>query len=152
MRLFRVADEVFNPDGELIQPRFETLGFLELGKDFYSAVSQGSQYVIVDKLPPAVLNFLVSLKKCNWCAACLKVGEGSMLRTLTGSNSAPVEQGSGDPTLYKRTAALKAVTRGNNGNFAAASGWDACLGLGSPNGKKIAEIVQPRHRGLVAPL
>jgi kumamolisin len=30
------------------------------------------------------------------------------------------------------------ITQGNNGSFAAAKGWDACTGLGSPNGGKVA--------------
>ena len=31
---------------------------------------------------------------------------------------------------------------GNNGDFAAAPGWDACTGLGSPDGTKIAALFQ----------
>lgn len=45
------------------------------------------------------------------------------------------------PQLYKNPAALLDVTQGNNGDFAAATGWDACTGLGSPDGQKIAGIV-----------
>jgi kumamolisin len=43
--------------------------------------------------------------------------------------------------LYKTPAALLDITKGNNGSFAAASGWDACTGLGSPDGKKVGKIV-----------
>jgi kumamolisin len=38
-------------------------------------------------------------------------------------------------------AALHDITQGNNGDFAAATGWDACTGLGSPNGQKVADAV-----------
>lgn len=44
------------------------------------------------------------------------------------------------PQLYQADA-CRDITRGNNGDFAAASGWDACTGLGSPDGKKIAALV-----------
>jgi kumamolisin len=43
-----------------------------------------------------------------------------------------------NPTLYKNPSTLNDVTKGNNGDFAAAVGWDACTGLGSPDGQKIA--------------
>jgi hypothetical protein len=31
----------------------------------------------------------------------------------------------------------------NNGTFSAAQGWDACTGLGSPNGDKLSTIEMP---------
>jgi kumamolisin len=46
-----------------------------------------------------------------------------------------------NPTLYKNKPAFNDVTIGNNGNYAAAGGWDACSGLGSPNGSKIASAL-----------
>ena len=36
---------------------------------------------------------------------------------------------------------FRALTHGNNGTFAAAPEWDACTGLGSPNGQKVADAV-----------
>jgi kumamolisin len=42
--------------------------------------------------------------------------------------------------LYNNPSALHDITQGNNGDFSAAKGWDACTGLGSPDGKKVAEI------------
>jgi kumamolisin len=42
-----------------------------------------------------------------------------------------------NPTLYKHQAAFNDITKGNNGDYAAAAGWDACSGMGSPNGTKI---------------
>ena len=43
--------------------------------------------------------------------------------------------------LYQNTKCLNDVTEGNNGAFAAASGWDACSGLGTPDGQKIASAL-----------
>ena len=40
--------------------------------------------------------------------------------------------------LYRSAQAFNDITSGNNGTFAAAPGWDACTGLGSPNGRRIA--------------
>jgi kumamolisin len=38
------------------------------------------------------------------------------------------------PRLYAVESGFRDVTSGNNGSFAAKAGWDACTGLGSPNG------------------
>jgi kumamolisin len=46
-----------------------------------------------------------------------------------------------NPHLYVNTPALHDITQGNNGSFAATTGWDACTGLGSPNGQKVADAV-----------
>ena len=46
-----------------------------------------------------------------------------------------------NPHLYVNAPALHDITQGNNGSFAAATGWDACTGLGSPNGQKVADAV-----------
>ena len=43
--------------------------------------------------------------------------------------------------LYQNAAALRDITQGNNGDFAAAPGWDACTGLGSPNGTALAKLL-----------
>lgn len=58
--------------------------------------------------------------------------------------------------LYGRPAAFNDITQGNNGYFTAASGWDACTGLGSPDGAKIAAALQgaaarPRSRRNASP-
>jgi len=46
------------------------------------------------------------------------------------------------PLLYANPAALRDIVQGNNGDFAAAPGWDACTGLGSPNGAALAAILK----------
>ena len=43
-----------------------------------------------------------------------------------------------NPKLYKAPGVCNDITQGNNGSFAASTGWDACTGLGSPNGEKVA--------------
>ena len=45
-----------------------------------------------------------------------------------------------NPVLYANAQALRDITTGNNGDFAAATGWDACTGLGSP-GKALAGLL-----------
>jgi kumamolisin len=42
-----------------------------------------------------------------------------------------------NPLLYGSPKALRDITQGNNGGFNAATGWDACTGLGSPNGPEL---------------
>jgi kumamolisin len=44
------------------------------------------------------------------------------------------------PALYGRPSALRDITQGNNGGFTATPGWDACTGLGSPDGSRLAQI------------
>jgi kumamolisin len=51
-----------------------------------------------------------------------------------------------NPNLYQ-TVARKAgtfrdITSGNNGDFRAGPGWDACTGLGTPNGASILQTLQ----------
>jgi kumamolisin len=44
-----------------------------------------------------------------------------------------------NPVLYaaRSRKAFRDITKGNNGGFAAAIGWDPCTGLGSPIGPAI---------------
>jgi kumamolisin len=46
-----------------------------------------------------------------------------------------------NPTLYSHPTTLRDITQGNNGDFKAAKGWDACTGLGSPDGQALAGAV-----------
>jgi kumamolisin len=43
-----------------------------------------------------------------------------------------------NPLLYATPSVCHDVTVGNNGAFKAGPGWDACTGLGSPNGVAVA--------------
>jgi kumamolisin len=38
--------------------------------------------------------------------------------------------------------ALRDITQGNNGAFKAKKGWDACTGLGSPNGQALLSVLK----------
>jgi kumamolisin len=46
-----------------------------------------------------------------------------------------------NPQLYQSPKDLRDITQGNNGDFAAQPGWDACTGLGSPNGSLLAGLL-----------
>jgi kumamolisin len=49
-----------------------------------------------------------------------------------------------NPALYTTAASAKAlndITSGNNGAFAAGAGWDACTGLGTPNGQAVLKAL-----------
>jgi kumamolisin len=51
------------------------------------------------------------------------------------------------PQLYKNPDALRDITSGNNGDFYASQGWDACTGLGSPDGQKVFDILSGQSDG-----
>src|SRR6202789_2256505 len=61
---------------------------------------------------------------------------GTRLNQLSGT---PV--GLSNPKLYQAPTALRDITTGNNGDFAASAGWDACTGLGSPNGAALRGVI-----------
>ena len=46
-----------------------------------------------------------------------------------------------NPALYANRNALRDISQGDNGSFHAAAGWDACTGLGSPNGTAVAGVL-----------
>lgn len=46
-----------------------------------------------------------------------------------------------NPVIYGHASALRDITSGNNGDFSAAPGWDACTGLGSPDGAALASLL-----------
>ncbi|MGA2188462.1 MAG: S53 family peptidase [Steroidobacteraceae bacterium] len=46
-----------------------------------------------------------------------------------------------NPQLYSKPQALRDITHGSNGEWEATTGWDACTGLGSPNGPEIRSAV-----------
>jgi kumamolisin len=71
------------------------------------------------------------------------IGGTSAVAPLWASLIARINQASGaaagylNPQIYKSPQSFRDITQGNNGDFAAAAGWDACTGLGSPNGSKL---------------
>jgi kumamolisin len=49
-----------------------------------------------------------------------------------------------NPLLYAApaNAAFRDITQGNNGDYSAGAGWDACTGLGSPNGQNLLQALK----------
>jgi kumamolisin len=75
------------------------------------------------------------------------IGGTSAVAPLWAALIARINQASGktggylNPQLYKNPQAFRDITQGNNGDYSAAAGWDACTGLGSPNGAKLPGVV-----------
>jgi kumamolisin len=63
-----------------------------------------------------------------------------LIARINAANGHPV--GFINPALYGTPAVLHDITQGNNGDFAASQGWDACTGLGSPSGAQIAALLE----------
>jgi hypothetical protein len=43
--------------------------------------------------------------------------------------------------MYKNPTAFRDIVSGSNGAYAAKQGWDACTGLGTPNGDLIQQVL-----------
>jgi kumamolisin len=75
------------------------------------------------------------------------IGGTSAVAPLWAALIARINQLSGksagfvNPQLYKNPQALRDITSGNNGDYTAAAGWDACTGLGSPNGGALRTLI-----------
>jgi kumamolisin len=59
-----------------------------------------------------------------------------LIARINAKNGTPV--GFVNPRLYASPKAFRDITTGNNGDFKATVGWDACTGLGSPIGTGVA--------------
>jgi kumamolisin len=72
------------------------------------------------------------------------IGGTSAVAPLWAALIARINQVSGtpvgyiNPLLYRNANALRDIAQGNNGDFYATVGWDACTGLGSPNGPALS--------------
>ena len=74
------------------------------------------------------------------------IGGTSAVAPLTAALVALSNQKNGanagfiNPKIYSSGAkgAFNDITQGNNGTYSAGPGWDACTGLGSPNGENLA--------------
>lgn len=62
-----------------------------------------------------------------------------LIARINQTTGAPV--GYLNPRLYDKPQALRDITHGSNGDFVAATGWDACTGLGTPNGPALPSAV-----------
>jgi kumamolisin len=75
------------------------------------------------------------------------IGGTSAVAPLWAALIARVNQLSGkpagflNPQLYQNARVFRDIISGNNGNFAAAAGWDACTGLGSPDGAALRPVI-----------
>jgi kumamolisin len=75
------------------------------------------------------------------------IGGTSAVAPLWAALVARLNQASGkpagylNPQLYQNPMALRDITSGNNGDFDSAVGWDACTGLGSPNGAALNGVI-----------
>lgn len=55
------------------------------------------------------------------------------------------------PALYRAPASLRDITSGNNGAYSAHAGWDACTGLGSPDGTLVLQALRAGSPARAAP-
>jgi kumamolisin len=75
------------------------------------------------------------------------IGGTSAVAPLWAGLIAVINQSTGksagfiNPQLYQSPGSLRDITQGNNGDYDATVGWDACTGLGSPNGAKLVEVL-----------
>lgn len=78
-------------------------------------------------------------------------GGTSAVAPLWAALIALINQGLGksigyiNPSLYQlwsQSGVLRDITEGNNGGYSAKPGWDACTGLGSPDGAKLFDLLQ----------
>ena len=60
----------------------------------------------------------------------------ALIARINGTRARPL--GFVNASLYAQRGAFNDVTSGSNGGFSAAPGWDACTGLGTPIGAKVA--------------
>ncbi len=70
-----------------------------------------------------------------------------LIARLNEALGAPV--GYAQPQLYPLlgTSAFHDITSGNNGSYSAGPGWDACTGLGSPDGTALQAALTPASTG-----
>jgi kumamolisin len=62
-----------------------------------------------------------------------------LIARINAANGQPV--GYVNPVLYQNQPAFNDITQGNNGTYSAAKGWDACTGMGTPDGTKIGTVL-----------
>ncbi|WP_233869919.1 S53 family peptidase [Paraburkholderia adhaesiva] len=62
----------------------------------------------------------------------------ALIARINATRGKPV--GFANALLYAQPRAFNDITTGNNGDYSAAPGWDACTGLGTPVGTKVAGV------------
>jgi kumamolisin len=73
-----------------------------------------------------------------------------LLARINGNLGAPA--GFLNPVLYKNPMAFRDILAGNNGGYTANKGWDACTGLGTPNGELLQQVLAGDSVGAAASL
>jgi kumamolisin len=77
----------------------------------------------------------------------LVIGGTSAVAPLWAGLVALINQSKGrpcgliNPALYENQMALTDIVRGNNDGYVAATGWDACTGLGTPRGTALEKVL-----------
>jgi kumamolisin len=64
-----------------------------------------------------------------------------LIARINSTRGSPV--GFVNPALYAAPGVCRDIQGGNNGDFSAGPGWDACTGLGSPNGAALLAALNP---------
>ena len=67
--------------------------------------------------------------------------------TLLANQQNQASAGAIHKRLYQAPAAFRDITVGNNGAYFAGPGWDACTGLGSPEGAQVVAVLKPPTAG-----
>lgn len=62
-----------------------------------------------------------------------------LIARINANNGSPA--GYINPRLYKNAGKLADISKGNNGDFVASAGWDACTGLGRPDGRQLVGVL-----------
>ena len=81
----------------------------------------------------------------------MPIGGTSAVAPLWAALIARINAARGQPAgfvnaaLYAHAQAFNDITQGGNGRYAAAAGWDACTGLGSPRGMQVAAALGARQ-------
>lgn len=109
----------------------------------FSGKGRGVPDVAGDAAPETGYNILVDGQQ-------QVVGGTSAVAPLWAALIALVNQQKGspvgfvNPNLYANAGTFRDITQGSNGAYSAGPGWDACTGLGSPNGQKISQALAGR--------
>ncbi len=69
--------------------------------------------------------------------------------TALGNQQAGKKLGFLNPALYANPATFNDVTSGSNGAYTAKSGWDACTGLGTPDGARLIAALSAASSSLL---
>jgi len=122
-----------NPDGPVMRGVPDVAGDAAQ-ESGYQVLCDGLQFPDPAHNPPLPPIGGTSAVAPLWAGliACLNQGLGKNLGLV-------------QPLLYNlptASGAFRDITEGNNGDYAAGPGWDACTGLGSPNGQALLNALK----------